>query len=91
MTLTQFVSIIIVVTYFVKDGGDKMPVHENIRMIREAKGVSKTFVAKGLGMSLVHVNSYPMVVELCSNKKIGRFTGLYYASSIIKDACQSPP
>ena len=29
-----------------------MPVHENIRMIREAKGVSKTFVAKGLGMSL---------------------------------------
>lgn len=37
---------------------------------------------KGLGMSLVHVNSYPMVVELCSNKKIGRFTGLYYASSM---------
>lgn len=29
-----------------------MPVHENIRMIREAKGVSKTFIAKGLGMSL---------------------------------------
>ena len=29
-----------------------MPVHENIRMIREAKGVSKTFVAKVLGMSL---------------------------------------
>lgn len=29
-----------------------MPVHENVRMIREAKGVSKTFIAKGLGMSL---------------------------------------
>ena len=37
---------------------------------------------KGLGMSLVHVNSYPMVVELCSSKKIGRFTGYYYASSM---------
>lgn len=37
---------------------------------------------KGFGMSLVHVNSYPMVVELCSTKKIGRFTGYYYASSM---------
>lgn len=37
---------------------------------------------KGFGMSLVHVNSFPMVVELCSSKKIGRFTGYYYASSM---------
>ena len=37
---------------------------------------------KGFGMSLVHVNSFPMVVELCPNSKIGRFTGLYYASSM---------
>lgn len=37
---------------------------------------------KGLGMSFVHVNSFPMVVELCSSKKIGQFTGFYYASSM---------
>ena len=37
---------------------------------------------KGFGMSLVHVNSFPMVVELCSSKKIGKFTGYYYASSM---------
>lgn len=37
---------------------------------------------KGFGMSLVHVNSFPMVVELCSSKKIGQFTGFYYASSM---------
>ncbi len=37
---------------------------------------------KGFGMSLVHINSYPMVVELCSSKKIGKFTGYYYASSM---------
>lgn len=37
---------------------------------------------KGLGMSLVHVNSFPMVVELCTSKKIGKFTGYYYASSM---------
>ena len=37
---------------------------------------------KGFGMSLVHVNSFPMVVELCNSKKIGAFTGYYYASSM---------
>ena len=37
---------------------------------------------KGFGMSLVHVNSFPMVVELCPNSKIGKFTGLYYAASM---------
>jgi len=41
------------------------------------------FAVKGFGMSLVHVNSFPMVVELCNAKKIGRFTGLYYASSML--------
>ena len=40
------------------------------------------WVLKGFGMSLVHVNSYPMVVELCSSKKVGAFTGYYYASSM---------
>ena len=40
------------------------------------------FAIKGFDMSLVHVNSFPMVVELCNSKKIGRFTGYYYASSM---------
>jgi maltose/moltooligosaccharide transporter len=40
------------------------------------------WVIKGFGMSLVHVNSFPMVVELCSSKKIGKFTGYYYAASM---------
>ena len=37
---------------------------------------------KGFGMALVHNCSFPMVVELCSNEKIGRFTGFYYAASM---------
>ena len=37
---------------------------------------------KGFGMSLVHVNSFPMVVELCPNSRIGQFTGYYYAASM---------
>ena len=40
------------------------------------------WVIKGFGMSLVHNCSFPMVVELCSSKKIGKFTGFYYASSM---------
>ena len=37
---------------------------------------------KGFGMALIHNCSFPMVVELCSSKKIGRFTGFYYAASM---------
>jgi MFS family permease len=37
---------------------------------------------KGYGMALVHNCSFPMVVELCSSKNIGKFTGFYYASSM---------
>ncbi len=40
------------------------------------------WMIKGFGMALVHNCSFPMVVELCSSKKIGRFTGYYYAASM---------
>lgn len=38
---------------------------------------------KGFGMSLVHNCSFPMVVELCSSKHIGKFTGYYYTASML--------
>ena len=37
---------------------------------------------KGFGMALVHNCSFPMVVELCPNSRIGKFTGYYYAASM---------
>lgn len=37
---------------------------------------------RGFGMALVHNCSFPMVVELCTSKKIGKFTGYYYTSSM---------
>ncbi len=40
------------------------------------------WVMKGFGMSLVHNCSFPMILELCSSKRIGEFTGYYYASSM---------
>ena len=40
------------------------------------------WILKGFGMALVHNCSFPMVVELCSSKKIGKFTGFYYTASM---------
>lgn len=40
------------------------------------------WAARGFGMALVHNCSFPMVVELCPNSRIGRFTGYYYAASM---------
>ena len=37
---------------------------------------------KGFGWALINTCSFPMVVELCSSKKIGKFTGYYYAASM---------
>ncbi len=37
---------------------------------------------RGYGMALVHNCSFPMVVELCSSRKIGKFTGYYYTASM---------
>lgn len=51
-----------------------MPVHENIRRIREAKGVSKTFVARRLGLSLQgyrYIESGDVKLDVERMKKIG--------------------
>lgn len=37
----------------------------------------------GIGWALVNINSYPMVVEMTSNKGIGKFTGYYYFFSML--------
>lgn len=40
----------------------------------------------GIGWALVNVNSYPMVVEQCSQKNIGKFTGKYYFYSMLSQS-----
>lgn len=40
------------------------------------------YLIKGFGMSLVHNCSFPMVVELATQKTIGKFTGHYYTASM---------
>ena len=41
------------------------------------------FVIAGIGWALINVASYPMVVELSPNSKIGKFTGYYYTASML--------
>ncbi len=40
------------------------------------------FVMAGIGWATINVNSFPMVVELCSGSDIGKYTGYYYTASM---------
>ena len=54
-----------------------------------------TYIAVLLGMggifwALININSYPMVVEMTTENKIGAYTGLYYLFSALA-AITGPP
>ena len=36
----------------------------------------------GIGWAAINVNSFPMVVEMCTGSDVGKFTGYYYAFSM---------
>ena len=40
------------------------------------------FILAGIGWATINVNSFPMVVEMCSGADIGRYTGYYYTASM---------
>lgn len=40
------------------------------------------FALAGIGWATINVNSFPMVVEMCSGGDVGRFTGIYYTASM---------
>lgn len=40
------------------------------------------FAIAGIGWAFINTCSFPMVVELCSKKHVGKFTGYYYAASM---------
>ncbi len=40
------------------------------------------FILAGIGWATINVNSFPMVVELCSGSDIGKYTGYYYTASM---------
>ncbi|MBQ7486549.1 MAG: MFS transporter, partial [Clostridia bacterium] len=40
------------------------------------------FALAGIGWATINVNSFPMVVEMCSEADVGRYTGIYYTASM---------
>ena len=44
------------------------------------------FAIGGVGWAFINCCSYPMVVELSDSKSIGKFTGIYYAASMLSQS-----
>ena len=40
------------------------------------------FALAGMAWATINVNSFPMVVELCSGGNVGKYTGFYYTASM---------
>ena len=40
------------------------------------------FIVAGIAWATINVNSFPMVVELCSGGDVGKYTGFYYTASM---------
>ncbi len=40
------------------------------------------FILAGIGWATINVNSFPMVVEMCSGSDVGKYTGFYYTASM---------
>jgi MFS family permease len=40
------------------------------------------FILAGVAWATINVNSFPMVVELCSGGDVGKYTGFYYTASM---------
>ena len=40
------------------------------------------FILAGVAWATINVNSFPMVVEMCSGSDIGKYTGYYYTASM---------
>jgi MFS family permease len=40
------------------------------------------FALAGIAWATINVNSFPMVVEMCSGGDVGKYTGIYYTASM---------
>ena len=44
--------------------------------------MNAVFALAGIAWATINVNSFPMVVEMCSESDVGKYTGLYYTASM---------
>lgn len=75
--------------------GRKKTIIAGVGMLTVAFGVAATlrsgsptmlmnalFALAGIAWATINVNSFPMVVEMCSEGDVGKFTGFYYTASM---------
>lgn len=55
----------------------------SINFISDIRLMYALLAIGGISWALININSYPMVVEMTSNKGIGKFTGYYYFFSMM--------
>ena len=44
--------------------------------------MTSMFILAGVAWATINVNSFPMVVEMCSGSDVGKYTGYYYTASM---------
>ena len=44
--------------------------------------INAMFILAGIAWATINVNSFPMVVEMCSGGDVGKYTGFYYTASM---------
>ena len=44
--------------------------------------INLLFALAGIAWATINVNSFPMVVEMCSGSNVGKYTGFYYTASM---------
>lgn len=54
-----------------------------MNFISEVKWMYGLLAIGGISWALININSYPMVVEMTSNKGVGKYTGYYYFFSMM--------
>lgn len=53
-----------------------------IFLTRQTPVMYAIFGLVGVGWAAINVNSFPMVVEMCSGGNVGKYTGFYYTASM---------
>ena len=53
-----------------------------MRADSSAMVMNALFALAGIAWATINVNSFPMVVELCSGGNVGKYTGFYYTASM---------
>ena len=84
---TIFIGICVVaVCYVIYSFVPKVPTPDDVEKVFQSKLPFIFFILLptiGLGSSLIHICSFPLVTDYCTSEKLGRYTALYYSASML--------